>query len=403
MCERGARVESDRRLHLDFFFSSTHSPLSLSPCQPHAAALAARLRDSPSVPAFLVELQALAGRAMGEATGPSASPSSRLATAARAVEAAGPAAWTALSGVSPCGARLEFQQADGAGRVHTLRVRLGGGGGGEEARRRGGAGSTAAALAADLPANALPPAWADHAASAGTPLLAAALAAWQSTLAACADLWACLDDLDARFRVLDPAPPTRADTHRVLALTAGGASLEVALSPAAPRAPPCVTAFMGAPAAVEGPRAALRAFVEGGRWDGSALPGDNLLAAGVGILPSAGAAAAVGATVTTANEPATAAVGAGGDEEPTGAECAICYAYHLPAEGEMDAGAPGAATPAPATVALPSIHCPHPRCGRPYHAACLRGWLASLPGARAALGRLTGECPYCGEEVGVEV
>jgi len=69
----------------------------------------------------------------------------------------------------------------------------------------------------------------------------------------------------------------------------------------------------------------------------------------------------------------------------------------------MDAGAPGAATPAPATVALPSIHCPHPRCGRPYHAACLRGWLASLPGARAALGRLTGECPYCGEEVGVEV
>jgi len=384
-------------LHLASFFNL---PLIPSP-QPHAPAIAARLRDSPSVPAFLLELRALAGRALAEAAALTAGPSSSSATvaAAAALDAAGPAAWETLTASSPCGTRLTFASTDAAGRSHTLVVRLGGGG---EGGKKGGGGRLMLRLAADLPPGALPADWAaapGFAAAPGSPPpLAAALAAWRAALEAAADLWTALDGLDASFRVLDPAPPTRADTHRVLALGGGGGggggggSLEVGLSLARPRGSPATLTFMGAPASIEGPRAALAAFLEGGRWDEGAGPASNLAAAlgPGGLLP----ATTVGMVASTTTPAAAAA------DEPTGAECAICYAFHLPDEAEDGGGGAGGNGRASAT---PSIHCPHPRCGRPYHAACLRGWLAALPGARAALGRLAGECPYCGEEVGVEV
>jgi hypothetical protein len=91
-----------RFAHIFLSFSTFHLSLPIS--QPHAATLAARLRDSPSVPAFLVELRALAGRALAEeaeATGPSSSsrlpPPAVTAAAAAALEAAGPAAFAALT------------------------------------------------------------------------------------------------------------------------------------------------------------------------------------------------------------------------------------------------------------------------------------------------------------------
>ena len=79
-----------------FFFSQPLPPLFPFLSQPHASTVAARLRDSPSVPAFLVELRALAGRALAEeaeAAGPTASsrlpPPAATAAAAAALEAAG--------------------------------------------------------------------------------------------------------------------------------------------------------------------------------------------------------------------------------------------------------------------------------------------------------------------------
>ena len=110
--------------------------------------------------------------------------------------------------------------------------------------------------------------------------------------------------------------------------------------------------------------------------------------------------------------------GAGVDGDD-GLECAICYAYHLAAAGDEEEGGglggggggprgPADANPTTATTnpnttapATPTEHCPNPRCGRAFHAACVRGWLATLAGARAALGRLSGPCPYCGGGVSV--
>ncbi|XP_076191286.1 E3 ubiquitin-protein ligase FANCL isoform X3 [Aptenodytes patagonicus] len=57
-------------------------------------------------------------------------------------------------------------------------------------------------------------------------------------------------------------------------------------------------------------------------------------------------------------------------------DCGICYAYRL--DGTT-----------------PDQVCDDPRCGQPFHQACLYEWLQGLPSSRQSFHVIFGECPYC--------
>uniref|UniRef100_A0A8C7XXU5 FA complementation group L n=1 Tax=Oryzias sinensis TaxID=183150 RepID=A0A8C7XXU5_9TELE len=57
-------------------------------------------------------------------------------------------------------------------------------------------------------------------------------------------------------------------------------------------------------------------------------------------------------------------------------ECGICYSYRLES-------------------AIPDQVCNDPRCGQPFHQACLYEWLRALPTCRQSFSVIFGECPYC--------
>lgn len=155
--------------------------------------------------------------------------------------------------------------------------------------------------------------------------------------------------------------------------------------------------------------------------DASKLPRENLEALLELRFPPPPPPAAAGPQVKQAGEGegeaegvATAAAGARG-------ECAVCYAYRLrPAEG----GAAAAATDDDAST-TPTVACDNPQCGRIYHPRCLRGWLATLPGATQGGGgggggggraafmgmgvgvsvgvTMVGSCPYCTQPIALDV
>jgi E3 ubiquitin-protein ligase FANCL len=220
---------------------------------------------------------------------------------------------------------------------------------------------------------ALPPAWpaAPPVVSGDTPPLPWAptgpglgetLDAVSSAFAAAAPVALLLADLDARARVLDPPlPAPAAVTWRRLALTGGRASVELGFDPASPASPPTL-AFLGPPAASSGPAAHAAAT----RWD-----------------PGLGGVAAVEAWLGAALDRAADAGATDASASTSDADCAVCYAYRLD-------GAP------------PTVACANPRCGRPFHAACLRGWLqGGGGGGGGGGGDAHGACPYCGEGVTV--
>ena len=173
-----------------------------------------------------------------------------------------------------------------------------------------------------------------------------------------------LADIDAHCRVLDPHPPApAAATWRRLALAGGKASVEAAFDAGAGAEAPPELAFLGPPAAVDGPRATATTASWHPHLGGTAAL-EALLGVGLERRVEAGAGDATTTTTTT------------------DAECAVCYAYRL------DGGPP------------PSIACANARCGRPFHAACLRGWLAQTAGeGGGGGGALHGACPYCGDGI----
>ncbi|XP_010015279.1 PREDICTED: E3 ubiquitin-protein ligase FANCL, partial [Nestor notabilis] len=57
-------------------------------------------------------------------------------------------------------------------------------------------------------------------------------------------------------------------------------------------------------------------------------------------------------------------------------DCGICYAYRL-------------------NGTTPDQVCDDPRCGQPFHQACLYEWLQGLPSSRQSFNVIFGECPYC--------
>uniref|UniRef100_A0A8C5ASD1 FA complementation group L n=1 Tax=Gadus morhua TaxID=8049 RepID=A0A8C5ASD1_GADMO len=66
------------------------------------------------------------------------------------------------------------------------------------------------------------------------------------------------------------------------------------------------------------------------------------------------------------------------------AECGICYAYRL-------------------ETAIPDQVCNDPRCGQPFHQACLYEWLRALPSSRQSFSVVFGECPYCSKPITVKM
>ncbi|CAB1449876.1 unnamed protein product [Pleuronectes platessa] len=65
-------------------------------------------------------------------------------------------------------------------------------------------------------------------------------------------------------------------------------------------------------------------------------------------------------------------------------ECGICYSYRLQA-------------------AIPDQVCNDPRCGQPFHQACLYEWLRALPSSRQSFSTVFGECPYCSKPITVRM
>ncbi|KAI3362893.1 hypothetical protein L3Q82_001669 [Scortum barcoo] len=65
-------------------------------------------------------------------------------------------------------------------------------------------------------------------------------------------------------------------------------------------------------------------------------------------------------------------------------ECGICYSYRLEA-------------------AIPDQVCNDPRCGQPFHQACLYEWLRALPSSRQSFNIVFGECPYCSKPITVKM
>ncbi|XP_075452326.1 E3 ubiquitin-protein ligase FANCL isoform X3 [Ascaphus truei] len=61
-------------------------------------------------------------------------------------------------------------------------------------------------------------------------------------------------------------------------------------------------------------------------------------------------------------------------------DCGICYAYRLDS-------------------AIPDQVCDDPRCGQPFHQACLYEWLRGLPSSRQSFNIIYGECPYCSKPI----
>lgn len=205
----------------------------------------------------------------------------------------------------------------------------------------------------------------------GTTTLSATLDGVAAAFDAAAPVAALLADIDRHCVVLDPPlPAPAAATWRRLALPGGRASVEVDLGGGAAAARPAF-AFLGPPAAVDGPRAAAAR----GAWRpeaGGAAALEALLG-GEGALERRRKRGDDGArdAAARASPPAS---------QP---ECAVCYAYRL------EGGPP------------PSIACANGRCGRPFHAACLRGWLQQTAGegAEGGGGALRGACPYCGDAI----
>ncbi|GAB4817921.1 hypothetical protein N2152v2_004967 [Parachlorella kessleri] len=195
-------------------------------------------------------------------------------------------------------------------------------------------------VAADLPA-AFTPRWGP-----GTATLCQLAAQLEATLEGFQWLWDSLDDVDERaWVILDPTKP--------------GAF------------PEC--RFMGAEAAVAPLRQKLHQ--NRGRWQADRLLRENLEAILEQALPSREAGAEAG------------------QQEDISAECAICYAYRL-LQPDAEAGAEGEA---------PDINCSNASCAKPFHRQCLVEWLNADTATRSSFNTLFGACPYCSDPITVRV
>uniref|UniRef100_A0A7N6A953 RING-type domain-containing protein n=1 Tax=Anabas testudineus TaxID=64144 RepID=A0A7N6A953_ANATE len=166
------------------------------------------------------------------------------------------------------------------------------------------------------------------------------------------EFWDVLDEIDSQTWILEPEKPSRADTMRRIAI-GNNMSIKVEVDPRHPKMlPECF--LLGA----ENSGSCL--------WSAGRNPNSSVLHNLRDVLE------------ITFPSPAT------HEKSDFSVDCGICYSYRLEA-------------------AIPDQVCNDPRCGQPFHQACLYEWLRALPSSRQSFNIVFGECPYCSKPITVKM
>ncbi|NXK77538.1 FANCL ligase, partial [Amazona guildingii] len=164
------------------------------------------------------------------------------------------------------------------------------------------------------------------------------------------EFWDAMDEIDGKTWVLEPENPTRSATTRRIAI-GNNVSVSMEVDPRHPAMlPECY--FLGADHAVNPLRTKLNNNMH--LWD----PEISLLQNLKDLLEI--------------DFPSRAVL----EKSDFAKDCGICYAYRL-------------------NGTTPDQVCDDPRCGQPFHQACLYEWLQGLPSSRQSFNVIFGECPYC--------
>jgi E3 ubiquitin-protein ligase FANCL len=91
--------------------------------------------------------------------------------------------------------------------------------------------------------------------------------------------------------------------------------------------------------------------------------------------------------------------GAEEEEEEGDTSCAICYSTEDPEAGTSSSHGVKSGP----LCSYPDQICPNAKCCRRYHRGCLTSWMQSLPTSRMAFGTLFGACPYCSENMSINL
>lgn len=210
--------------------------------------------------------------------------------------------------------------------------------------------------------------------------------------------WDALDDLDQTAWIIEPSAPARSCTYRRVALEKH-VTLTITLDPLDLDSIPELH-FMGSDRAVQPILNSVR--TNRLHWRAAGMLRENL-------------SALLGAPLPEKDS------GSGGEDggivaEDVGAECAICYNYRRPVEGGDGGGSGGCeddqlmaeARNIEDVVAdqnlgdIPEINCDNAACGKPFHRLCLREWLAADATTRQSFDTLFGACPYCSSPIAVK-
>ncbi|MEE6474700.1 hypothetical protein FKM82_010462 [Ascaphus truei] len=171
-----------------------------------------------------------------------------------------------------------------------------------------------------------------------------------ATLESLKHFWDALDEIDEKTWVLEPEKPTRSATIRRIAI-GNNVSVTIDVDPRHPTMlPECY--FLGADHVVNPLRDKLNYNIH--LWD----PENGLLQNLKDVLEI--------------EFPSRSNL----EKSDFSMDCGICYAYRLDS-------------------AIPDQVCDDPRCGQPFHQACLYEWLRGLPSSRQSFNIIYGECPYC--------
>ncbi|XP_054606622.1 E3 ubiquitin-protein ligase FANCL isoform X2 [Nothobranchius furzeri] len=173
-----------------------------------------------------------------------------------------------------------------------------------------------------------------------------------------AEFWDVLDEIDQKTWILEPEKPSRSDTVRRVAI-GSNVSIRVEVDPRHPKMlPECC--LLGAEHVVAPLRNKLNANMH--MWNPDSSVFTNLQDVLEIEFPS-----------PTSHEKSSFSI-----------ECGICYSYRL-------------------GTAIPDQVCNDPRCGQPFHQACLYEWLRVLPSSRKSFSLMFGECPYCSKPITVKM
>ncbi|KAM4590807.1 E3 ubiquitin-protein ligase FANCL isoform 2-T3 [Odontesthes bonariensis] len=178
------------------------------------------------------------------------------------------------------------------------------------------------------------------------------------TLHSLTDFWDVLDEIDSKTWILEPEKPSRSDTMRRIAIGTN-VSIKVEVDPRHPKMlPECC--LLGAEHVVTPLRNKLNTNMHLWNPDSSVLHNLQDVLEIEFPLPDTH------------------------EKSNFNVECGICYSYHLDS-------------------AIPDQVCNNPRCGQPFHQACLYEWLKALPSSRQSFSIVFGECPYCSKPITVKM